>query len=508
MANNTKKAMRMVKNSSTKGEERTAIGTELYLPNHSGDLSVGKILKTPVNDHDPVNKKYVDAQTPPTPTLQQVTDTGATTTTDIEVKNITYSDNTIYPKTSSTGKGIIYKDTDLFLYDFSYGDNGVVTPLGNNLFIGFNAGNLNIGSTATATFKASQNLGIGFDTLKSLTDGYRNVGIGPSVLDACTSGHNNVAIGHQALGNLTTGLYDVSIGTEALYRLKTGRGTTGIGYNAGHSANGYYNLYLGYQAGLGVNNQTTGHYNTMLGGKSGFATTTGSGNIFIGYQAGNSVTTGGYNIIIGYDDDTPTATTSNHLNIGGAIYGDLSTGNIGIGDTTPSYKLDVNGTMRSTGIITGDSDLTVAGNVGIGTTTPGQPLTVFKGSDGAAAFGIFGSNDDGVRLSGFAHDANNYAALYAYDENDGGSGSYTDLRLGNAVSNGLYFDNSAGNWGIGTTSPNAKLEINSDKFIISNSKTPSSASDTGVTGTICWDTNYMYVCTATNTWKRTALNSW
>ena len=31
------------------------------------------------------------------------------------------------------------------------------------------------------------------------------------------------------------------------------------------------------------------------------------------------------------------------------------------------------------------------------------------------------------------------------------------------------------------------------------------ASDPGSIGQICWDTNYIYVCTATNTWKRTAL---
>jgi hypothetical protein len=31
------------------------------------------------------------------------------------------------------------------------------------------------------------------------------------------------------------------------------------------------------------------------------------------------------------------------------------------------------------------------------------------------------------------------------------------------------------------------------------------ANSTGSIGQICWDTNYIYVCTATNTWKRTAL---
>lgn len=38
--------------------------------------------------------------------------------------------------------------------------------------------------------------------------------------------------------------------------------------------------------------------------------------------------------------------------------------------------------------------------------------------------------------------------------------------------------------------------------------TPSSASDTGTQGTIAWDANYIYVCTATNTWKRVAISTW
>jgi hypothetical protein len=38
--------------------------------------------------------------------------------------------------------------------------------------------------------------------------------------------------------------------------------------------------------------------------------------------------------------------------------------------------------------------------------------------------------------------------------------------------------------------------------------TPASATAAGTTGSICWDANYIYVCTATNTWKRTAIATW
>lgn len=39
-------------------------------------------------------------------------------------------------------------------------------------------------------------------------------------------------------------------------------------------------------------------------------------------------------------------------------------------------------------------------------------------------------------------------------------------------------------------------------------KTPASAAATGTTGEICWDSSYIYICTATNTWKRAALATW
>jgi len=45
-------------------------------------------------------------------------------------------------------------------------------------------------------------------------------------------------------------------------------------------------------------------------------------------------------------------------------------------------------------------------------------------------------------------------------------------------------------------------------FVVQAPPIPSSASDTGTTGTIAWDSNYIYVCVATNTWKRVAISTW
>jgi hypothetical protein len=67
---------------------------------------------------------------------------------------------------------------------------------------------------------------------------------------------------------------------------------------------------------------------------------------------------------------------------------------------------------------------------------------------------------------------------------------------------------SAGNLGIGTTAPSQKLDVNDDSIRVRTAKTPASAAATGTAGQVCWDANYVYVCVATNTWKRSALATW
>ena len=42
-------------------------------------------------------------------------------------------------------------------------------------------------------------------------------------------------------------------------------------------------------------------------------------------------------------------------------------------------------------------------------------------------------------------------------------------------------------------------------LIESTSHTPSSDTDTGTAGQIAWDASYLYVCVATNSWKRVAI---
>ncbi len=62
--------------------------------------------------------------------------------------------------------------------------------------------------------------------------------------------------------------------------------------------------------------------------------------------------------------------------------------------------------------------------------------------------------------------------------------------------------------GSGTLGLIGKLDITNDLFRLRTAKTPSTAGDTGNQGDICWDSTYIYVAVATNTWKRVEILTW
>jgi hypothetical protein len=138
------------------------------------------------------------------------------------------------------------------------------------------------------------------------------------------------------------------------------------------------------------------------------------------------------------------------------------------------------------------------GNVGIGTSSPGVKLHVADGQIRVANSGAINPSlvftGNGAGASGFqVGQRYNAQELFIYDLA--------------ALADRVVVD-SAGRVGIGTTSPTMLLDINNDTVRVRTARTPASASATGATGEICWDANYIYVCTATNTWKRSALSTW
>lgn len=52
------------------------------------------------------------------------------------------------------------------------------------------------------------------------------------------------------------------------------------------------------------------------------------------------------------------------------------------------------------------------------------------------------------------------------------------------------------------------LVLTGQEVVVPTERTIAAASDPGVKGTICWDASYIYVCVATDTWKRVAIATW
>ena len=136
-----------------------------------------------------------------------------------------------------------------------------------------------------------------------------------------------------------------------------------------------------------------------------------------------------------------------------------------------------------------------SGRVGIGTTSPATTLNV-QASAGEMIRAAVSSN------TGL------YANIGA-DGNGGWFGSNADLSFKPSGTERARID-SSGRLLVGTSSDSggALLQVNSNRIRIATAKTPASATDTGTAGEICWDASYIYVCTATNTWKRTAIATW
>lgn len=79
---------------------------------------------------------------------------------------------------------------------------------------------------------------------------------------------------------------------------------------------------------------------------------------------------------------------------------------------------------------------------------------------------------------------------------------------GEAIDSALTIKRDDGQVGIGTEEPQSALDINGDGIRIRESRTPASSKAPGNPGDIAWDENYVYVCVAKDTWKRTELSNW
>jgi hypothetical protein len=61
---------------------------------------------------------------------------------------------------------------------------------------------------------------------------------------------------------------------------------------------------------------------------------------------------------------------------------------------------------------------------------------------------------------------------------------------------------------VATFKSTGSLTLTGNTINLPTIRTPASATAPGTKGDICWDTSYIYVCIATDTWKRTAISTW
>jgi len=218
------------------------------------------------------------------------------------------------PITTSSSIGVIYKESNRFIHNFSHPTGGTAIPVGHNTFFGVNAGNFTMGSTATNTSDASCNIAIGTSAFFSNTTGYRNIANGYTALYSNTTGYQNIANGYTALYFNTTGYRNTANGSYALCSNTTG----------------YQNTANGYAAGRYIANGTSPNETTNSSVYIGYNTKASADGVTNENVFGYGATGIGSNSVVLGDDNVVTT---------------LLKGNVGIGTNNPSELLDINGNL-------------------------------------------------------------------------------------------------------------------------------------------------------------------
>ncbi|MCX8495595.1 MAG: hypothetical protein ORN51_05365 [Akkermansiaceae bacterium] len=321
---------------------------------------------------------------------------------------------------------------------------------------------------------STERLNIGFDTTgnQATLQSYTAASTTGSLLLNPSGG--NVIIGSTTTGSTGAPVAKLSVGIP-IY----GNATT---------------LSSSFYAGAGTLGQVAG--SELLLGSFGFSSTGNSQSLAISaYRTAAGATWGDTALLLGMNvdvDKRPGAYLSLH-----------STGNVGIGTTTPAYKLDVNGTVRVSQNLTLDSHLvlgesqciwgkntngvvenafwpratngtyinygtngfyirnnastvtmtmTDGGKVGIGTTAPSNYLSVEGG-------GQVGSTSVSTAVAHFGG-ADVHTYFGSYDAGRDYGTWIQAMRSSDSLAFPLYLNTKGGNVNVGTTSTTSSLTVN------------------------------------------------
>lgn len=261
----------------------------------------------------------------------------------------------------------------------------------------------------------SGNTAMGIQTLNVNSVGDFNTASGYQVLKSNTTGGFNTANGYQALLVNTVGSFNTAAGSFAL-----------VANTIGNSNNGY--------GAYALAGNTNGSFNNAIGNNSAQANTTGNSNTAIGDNALNTNTTGSNNTAIGAGANVSVVNLSNATAIGANAIVSASNAlvlgnnaNIGIGTSAPAAKLEVAGTIKTTGL---------------------QMTT------GAANGSVLKSDANGLA---------SWVSLTSIETDPQVASAATNKVAkwnGTALADGTIYDDGT-NIGLGTTSPASRLHIKS-----------------------------------------------
>lgn len=140
-----------------------------------------------------------------------------------------------------------------------------------------------------------------------------------------------------------------------------------------------------------------------------------------------------------------------------------------------------------------------SGRVGIGTVTPAVPLEVV----GEARVSTAGTNAASVVTVGGTQTLTNKSLTAPTI-----TGSTTNLPTTFVSGGNTVTFPGASTTIVGRSTVDTLSNKTLTSPMITSGNVPASATAPGTAGQIQWDSNYIYVCVAANTWKRTALSTW
>lgn len=383
---------------------------------------------------------------------------------------------------------------------------------GKNLTSGF--GNIGIGQAALTNLTSGfDNLAIGEGSLGQITTSAGNVAVGKFALANSTES-SNTAVGRTALVNSTTGYENTALGRSALFNNTTGFQNTAIGRNSLQAnIGGTLNTALGFGADVAAPNLS----NATVIGANAYANC--SNCIVLGAVKNVNSATSSVKVGIGTNNPDASLDVRRTGNVTANLYGSKwishfnydSTehtyirggrdsanvlindnpllGNVGIGTGTPAYKLDVNGDIRGSvfrhtnaigqKVVLFPTSPTVYYGFGV----QGNLLQIhtdIEASDIAFGYGNSAAFTEKVRIKGngrvgigtndpsasldvrrTTNTTANFFGSAMISHFNFGDEEHTYIRGGKSGANVLINDFAgAGNVGIGTGAPGAKLDVN------------------------------------------------